>query len=75
VAEVAARSEEEAVRRMVRTLPRRYREALILFYFLEQNVSEASIVLGVPEGTVKARLHRGRALLKQRMAGFNGHRE
>ena len=66
--DVTTRHQEELVRRMVRTLPQRYREAVILFYFLDQSVSEAAGVLGIPAGTLKARLHRGRALLKDRMA-------
>jgi RNA polymerase sigma-70 factor (ECF subfamily) len=70
--EVATRSDEEMVRRMVRTLPQRYREALVLFYFMEQNVNNAARVLGVREGTLKARLHRGRALLRARIARMNG---
>jgi DNA-directed RNA polymerase specialized sigma24 family protein len=41
---------------------------VILFYFLDQNVAEAASVLGVPDGTFKARLHRGRALLKRRLS-------
>jgi RNA polymerase sigma-70 factor (ECF subfamily) len=66
--DVAARYEHELVRRTVRSLPRRYRDAIILFYFLDQNVIDAAGVLGVPEGTLKARLHRGRALLKVRLS-------
>ena len=69
---VTSRGQEEMVRRMVRTLPQRYREAVILFYFLDQNVSDAAHVLGIPEGTLKARLHRGRALLKRRLEGLIG---
>jgi RNA polymerase sigma-70 factor (ECF subfamily) len=66
--DIATRGDEEMVRRMVGTLPDRYRETVILFYFLDQNVSEAARILGIPEGTLKARLHRGRALLRERMA-------
>ena len=69
--DLEARQREAVVRRMVRALPRRYREAVILFYFLDQNVAEAASVLGVPAGTVKARLHRGRALLKRRLSRLN----
>ena len=70
-----ARQREALVRRMVRALPRRYREAVILFYFLDQNVADAASVLGIPDGTFKARLHRGRALLKRRLARLNVQRD
>lgn len=66
--DVEARQRNALVRRMVRALPCRYREAVILFYFLDQNVAEAASVLGVPDGTFKARLHRARALLKRRLS-------
>ena len=66
--EFEARQRNALVRRMVRALPRRYREAVILFYFLDQNVAESASVLGLPDGTFKARLHRGRALLKDRLS-------
>jgi RNA polymerase sigma-70 factor (ECF subfamily) len=52
---------------MVSTLPPKYRDALILFYFLDQDVAQAADCLGVPAGTVKARLHRGRELLRDRL--------
>jgi RNA polymerase sigma-70 factor (ECF subfamily) len=70
--EVATRREEELVRRAVRLLTRRYREAIVCFYFLDQNVAEAADMLAVPDGTLKARLHRGRALLKPRLARLRG---
>jgi RNA polymerase sigma-70 factor, ECF subfamily len=56
------------VRSAVSRLPSRYREAILLFYFMEMNVAGAAGVLGVAEGTIKARLHRGRALLRRRMS-------
>ena len=65
--DVADRRAAETVRRAVLTLPRQYREALILFYFMERSLNEAAQCLGVPEGTLKARLHRGRALLKAKL--------
>lgn len=66
---VTALQEEErasALRRLVLTLPRRYREAIVLYYFQEMNLTDTARALGIPEGTVKARLHRGRELLKRR---------
>ena len=59
----------EVVRRAVLTLPGRYREAILIYYFEERDLAETARVLGVAEGTVKARLHRGRELLRRRCAG------
>jgi RNA polymerase sigma-70 factor, ECF subfamily len=53
-----------AVRRAVHTLPPKYREAMVLFYFHEMDVTAAARSLGIPEGTVKARLFRGREILR-----------
>lgn len=65
---LAIREHKELVRRAVTMLPPKYRDALILFYFMEQDVGQAASCLGVPAGTLKARLHRGRELLKVRLA-------
>lgn len=63
---LAARQSEEAVRRTVLALPVRYREPVVLFYFHEMDVGAAARTMKLPEGTVKARLARARALLKKR---------
>jgi RNA polymerase sigma-70 factor (ECF subfamily) len=60
----------EAVRRAVLTLPERYRDAIVVYYFQEKDLAEAAHVLGVAEGTLKARLHRARELLKRRCANL-----
>lgn len=59
-----------AVRRAVFALPAKYREALILFYFHEMDVPAAARSLGLPEGTVKARLFRGREILRTKLPQF-----
>ncbi|HEY6271638.1 MAG TPA: sigma-70 family RNA polymerase sigma factor [Terriglobales bacterium] len=56
-----------AVRRAVFALPLKYREALILFYFHGMDVAAAAQSLGLPEGTVKARLFRGRKILRGKL--------
>jgi RNA polymerase sigma-70 factor (ECF subfamily) len=40
---------------------------LILFYFHEMDVTRAARSLGLPEGTVKARLSRGREILRGKL--------
>jgi RNA polymerase sigma-70 factor (ECF subfamily) len=61
------RDRDLAVRRAVLALPAKYREALTLFYFHEMDVPAAARSLGLPEGTVKARLFRGRELLRGKL--------
>lgn len=58
---------DRLVRQAILALPPRYREALILFYFHEMDVPAAARSLGLPEGTVKARLSRGRELLRRKL--------
>ena len=58
---------DRAVRRAGCALPEQYREALILFYFHEKDVPATARSLGVPEGTVKARLFRGREILRSKL--------
>jgi RNA polymerase sigma-70 factor (ECF subfamily) len=50
----------------VLALPLRYREPVVLFYFHEMDVAAAAATLALPVGTLKARLSRARALLRQR---------
>ena len=63
---LVAQMSADAVRRAVLALPVRYREPVVLFYFHEMDVAAAARTLGMPEGTLKARLSRARALLRRR---------
>lgn len=46
-------------------LPVKYREALLLFYYEDLSIAEIAYMLKLNENTIKTRLKRGRALLKQ----------
>jgi len=48
-----------------------YRQVLTLLYWENHSVDEISQKLGVPVGTVKSRLTRGRALLKSQLRELN----
>ena len=61
------RDRDHAVRRAVFALPAKYRDVMILFYFHDMNVTAAAQSLGLPEGTVKARLSRGREILRGKL--------
>jgi len=69
---LALQLSSEAVRRAVLALPTRYREPVILFYFHEMDVASAAQTIGMPEGTLKARLSRARELLRRRFPGLEG---
>jgi RNA polymerase sigma-70 factor (ECF subfamily) len=55
------------VRSAVSSLPGGYREAVMLCDLEEKSYSEAAETLGVPVGTVRSRLSRGRAMLLTRL--------
>src|SRR5206468_9906286 len=57
----------EALRRAVIGLPVRYREAVVLCDLQELSYADAATALGCAIGTVRSRLHRGRALLARRL--------
>lgn len=59
---------DRIVRRAVLALPAKYREALMLFYFHDMDISGAAQSLSLPEGTIKARLSRGRAILLRKLS-------
>ena len=67
LAELTHREGIEALRRAVITLPRRYREVVVLCDLEEIDYAEAAVALGCPIGTVRSRLHRARALLLEKL--------
>jgi RNA polymerase sigma-70 factor (ECF subfamily) len=64
---------DRLVRRAVLTLPAKYRDALVLFYFHDMDISAAAQSLSLPEGTIKARLSRGRAILLRKLSKLLDH--
>ena len=61
------RPSSDPIRRAVLALPTKYREAILLFYFHEMDVPAAARSLRLPQGTLKARLHRGREMLRAKL--------
>lgn len=67
LAEITQRETLDALRRAVVTLPRRYREVVLLCDLEEVDYADAAVALGCPIGTVRSRLHRARALLLDKL--------
>jgi len=55
------------VHEAVNTLPEKYRMVIALHYFHDKDVKKTAESLGIPEGTVKTRLHKARELLRGRL--------
>jgi RNA polymerase sigma-70 factor (ECF subfamily) len=55
------------VRQAIQTLPENYREAVVLCDLEEMSYEEAAQALDCPVGTVRSRLHRGRAMLLEKL--------
>jgi RNA polymerase sigma-70 factor (ECF subfamily) len=65
------RDEEiESIRQAVLGLPLHYREVVVLCELEEMSYGDAAATLGCAVGTVRSRLHRARALLKERLRGL-----
>ena len=68
-AEMSRRESIHWVQQAILSLPEHYREAVVVCDLNEMSYEDAASVLGCSVGTVRSRLHRGRALLSQKLAG------
>ena len=57
------------MRRALAALPVTYREVIVLCDLQELSYADAAAALGCALGTVRSRLHRGRAMLAERLRG------
>lgn len=62
---------DKAVQRAIQKLTPVYRAALILRDIEDLPYEEIAVILGLAEGTVKSRIHRARAELKDMLAGYH----
>jgi RNA polymerase sigma-70 factor, ECF subfamily len=64
---IARSSEARWLHACIATLPREYREVIVLRELEELSYKEIGAIVDVPVGTVMSRLARGRALLQERL--------
>jgi len=64
---VSHREEERHAQEMIDSLPPHYRIVVMLRHQQDLSYDEIASALGLPLGTVKARIHRARALLMRRL--------
>ena len=63
--EIDRRDLSRSVQALVERLPERYRTALTLFYMQQVRYEEIAEIMGIPLGTVKTYIHRGRFHLRK----------
>ncbi|MBQ8057855.1 MAG: sigma-70 family RNA polymerase sigma factor [Ruminococcus sp.] len=51
----------------INSLPEKIRLVIVMFYVEDYSIKDIKRVLNIPEGTVKSRLSKGRALLKEQL--------
>jgi len=61
---VAGEDRQARIRQALNELPYAYRAPLILRFYNDLSYREIGDILAIPEGTVKTRIHRGKAMLK-----------
>jgi RNA polymerase sigma-70 factor, ECF subfamily len=61
---------DDEIVRAIDSLPDEYRTAVVLSDIEDLRYAEISKILGIPEGTVKSRLFRGRRLLQRKLRGY-----
>ncbi|HZK01505.1 MAG TPA: RNA polymerase sigma factor [Anaerovoracaceae bacterium] len=62
---VVKKEEEEIVREAIQSLPEDLQQLFYFRYFQEMTMQEISTTMGMPEGTVKSKLFRGRETVKK----------
>jgi RNA polymerase sigma-70 factor (ECF subfamily) len=70
--DLAAVQLRQTIKRLIRTLPRKLRDALLLSGSGEYSYAQIGFILGVPVGTVKWRVSEARRVLKEKMSAL-GH--
>jgi RNA polymerase sigma-70 factor, ECF subfamily len=66
--DLTRRESIDEVRRAVLSLPRAYREAVVLCDLGDASYEDAALVMSCPVGTVRSRLSRARAMLAKKLA-------
>ena len=65
---LAAKADSEAIRNAIAELPEYYRVVVVFRYFEDMSVPEIAVILGIPEGTVKFRLHKAKNMMRRKLA-------
>lgn len=71
--ELVGLEEKRLVAEKILSLPVKYREVIILYYYEEMSYNQISDLINLSIQTIKSRLHRARLLLKKSLEGSIKH--
>ena len=63
------------VRLEISVLKEKYRLPVYMYYSAEMSIEEIAVVLHIPKGTVKSRLHAARTIIKKKMEDYGYEKE
>ena len=66
-ADLSSRQKSVSIDAAIDSLPKKYREVIIFRHKQDKSYEEIAQILGIPVGTVKARIFRARELLKKKL--------
>jgi len=66
-ADLASRQKSLSIDAAIDSLPQKYREVIVFRHKQDKSYEEIAEILGIPVGTVKARIFRARELLKKKL--------
>jgi len=69
-ADLASKQKSLSINAAIDSLPQKYREVIIFRHKQDKSYEEIAEILGIPVGTVKARIFRARELLKKKLKGL-----
>ena len=64
---VLKQNEADVIRGLVAALPEKYRIPIYLYYSADLQIHEVAEIIGLPEGTVKSRMHKAKKQLKEKL--------
>jgi len=59
--------EYDSIKQIIDDLDEKHRIVIVLHYFSDYSVEQLASIIGIPQGTVKSRLHKARRIIRGRL--------
>ena len=65
--QLAFDEDHDLIKQIIDSLDEKHRIVVVLHYFSDYSIEQLASIIGVPQGTVKSRLHKARKIIKGRL--------